>query len=113
MTTKGVAVSTATNWITNFAIVGTTPLGIQSIGWKFWIVWTILNAVFLPIIYFLYPKTANRTLEEMDAYYRSNPPLIVTGDADVISTKRPLHFVYHEDEEVQKNAKEAIYGDAG
>lgn len=49
----------------------------------------------------------------MDAYYRSNPPLIVTGDADAISTKRPLQFIYHEDEEVQKNAKEAISGDIG
>jgi hypothetical protein len=49
----------------------------------------------------------------MDAYYRSNPPLIVTGDADVISTKRPLNFVYHKAEEVQRNAKEAISGDVG
>ncbi|KAL5334443.1 general substrate transporter [Aspergillus crustosus] len=77
MRTKGAAVATATNWITNFAIVEITPIGIQSIGWRFWIVWTVLNAVFLPIIYFLYPETANRTLEDIDAYYRSNPPLIV------------------------------------
>ncbi|KAJ6127948.1 Major facilitator superfamily domain general substrate transporter [Penicillium samsonianum] len=112
MRTKGVAVSTATNWITNFAIVEITPIGIQSIGWKFWIVWTVLNAAFLPIIYFLYPETANRNLEDIDAYYRSNPPLIVTGDGDAISTKRPLQFICHEDEEVQKNAKEAAYGAA-
>ncbi|KAJ5742723.1 Major facilitator superfamily domain general substrate transporter [Penicillium nucicola] len=110
MRTKGAAISTATNWITNFAIVEITPIGIQSLGWKFWIVWTVLNAVFLPIIYFFYPETANRTLEDMDAYYRSNPPLIVAGDADAISTKRPLQFVCHEDEEVQKNAKEAVVG---
>ncbi|KAJ5361092.1 hypothetical protein N7541_001936 [Penicillium brevicompactum] len=113
MRTKGVAVSTATNWITNFAIVEITPIGIQSIGWKFWIVWTVLNALFLPVIYFFYPETANRTLEDMDAYYRSNPPLIVVGDADAISTKRPLQFVCHEDEEVQKHEKEAISGDSG
>ncbi|KAJ5097490.1 Major facilitator superfamily domain general substrate transporter [Penicillium angulare] len=113
MRTKGAAVATATNWITNFAIVEITPIGIQSIGWKFWIVWTVLNAVFLPIIYFLYPETANRTLEDMDAYYRSNPPLVVAGDADAISTKRPLQFVCHEDEEVQKNAKQAISGEIG
>ena len=49
----------------------------------------------------------------MDAYYRSNPPLIVVGDADAISTKRPLQFVYHEDEEIQKHEKEAISGDSG
>ena len=48
--------------ITNFAIVEITPIGIQSIGWKFWIVWTVLNAVFLPVIYFFYPETGNSSL---------------------------------------------------
>ncbi|KAL2829594.1 hypothetical protein BJY01DRAFT_254946, partial [Aspergillus pseudoustus] len=91
--------------ITNFAIVEITPIGIQNIGWRFWIVWTVLNAVFLPVIYFFYPETANRTLEDVDAYYRSNPPLIVVGDPDAISTKRPLKFIQHEDEELQKRAK--------
>ncbi|GAB1209741.1 hypothetical protein APSETT445_008522 [Aspergillus pseudonomiae] len=123
MRTKGAAVATATNWITNFAIVEITPIGIQNIGWRFWIVWTVLNAVFLPIIYFLYPETgllthsclmrgrladqtaANRTLEDVDAYYRSNPPLIVAGDSDATSTKRPLRFIQHEDSEVQRRTK--------
>ncbi|KAE8306333.1 general substrate transporter [Aspergillus transmontanensis] len=107
MRTKGAAVATATNWITNFAIVEITPIGIQNLGWKFWIVWTVLNAVFLPVIYFLYPETANRTLEDVDAYYRTNPPLIVVGDPDAISTKRPLRFMQHEDEKIQQLAKEA------
>jgi Sugar (and other) transporter. len=35
MRTKGAAVATATDWITNFVIVEITPIGIQSIGWKF------------------------------------------------------------------------------
>ncbi|KAL4870665.1 hypothetical protein BDV12DRAFT_165575 [Aspergillus spectabilis] len=35
MRTKGAAVATATNWITNFAIVKITPIGIQNIGWRF------------------------------------------------------------------------------
>lgn len=50
---------------------------------------------------------ANRTLEDIDAYYRSNPPLIVVGDPDVTSTRRPLKYIQREDEEVQKRAKEA------
>ena len=53
--------------ITNFAIVEITPIGIQSIGWKFWIVWTVLNAVFLPVIYFLYPGTGKLSIETL--YY--------------------------------------------
>jgi hypothetical protein len=43
--------------ITNFAIVEVTPIGIQNIKWKFWIVWTVTNAAFLPILYFFYPET--------------------------------------------------------
>lgn len=38
MRTKGAAVATMTNWITNFVIVEITPIGIQSLGWKFWYV---------------------------------------------------------------------------
>ncbi|GAB1215098.1 hypothetical protein ATERTT37_004281 [Aspergillus terreus] len=106
MRTKGAAVATATNWITNFAIVEITPIGIQNIGWRFYIVWTVLNAAFLPVIYFLYPETANRTLEDVDAYYRTNPPLIVVRDPDAISTKRPLKYIQHEDEEIQRKAKD-------
>ncbi|KAL4750012.1 hypothetical protein BDW72DRAFT_213675 [Aspergillus terricola var. indicus] len=105
MRNKGAAVATATNWMTNFVVVEITPIGIQNIGWKFWIVWTIFNASFLPVIYFLYPETANRTLEDLDSYYRTNPSLVVVGDPDATCVKRPLKYIQHEDEELQKNAK--------
>ena len=57
MRAKGAAVATATNWITNFVIVEITPIGIQNLGWQFYIVWTVFNAFFLPVIYFIYPET--------------------------------------------------------
>ena len=38
-----------------------TPIGIQNIGWKFWIVWTVTNFIFLPIIYFFYPETGMKS----------------------------------------------------
>ncbi|KAJ5113699.1 general substrate transporter [Penicillium angulare] len=104
MRTKGAALATATNWITNFVIVEITPIGIQNLGWKFYIIWTVFNATFLPIIYLFYPETANRTLEDMDAYYRSNPSLIVIGDADAISTKRPTTYVQHQIENIHERA---------
>lgn len=107
MRTKGAAVATATDWITNFVVVEITPVAVDNIGWRFWIVWTVTNAVFLPIIYFFYPETANRTLEDLDAYYRSDPSLIVIRDPDAISRKRPLKYIEHENEEMQKNAKQA------
>ena len=75
MRTKGAAAATATDWcvysgvatsltvvltkyrITNFIVVEIAPIGIQNIGWKFWIVWMVSNAVFLPTLYFFYPET--------------------------------------------------------
>ncbi|KAJ5806896.1 sugar transporter [Penicillium riverlandense] len=104
MRTKGAALATATDWITNFAIVEVTPIGIQNIGWKFWIVWTVTNAAFLPILYFFYPETANRSLEDMDAYYRTNPALIVTTDPDAISRKRPQKYIEREGQTIERSA---------
>lgn len=40
----------------NFVIVEITPIGIKNIGRKFWTVWTVFNAAFLPVIYFFYPE---------------------------------------------------------
>lgn len=49
---------------------------------------------------------ANRSLEDIDAYYRFNPSLFVIRDPDAICTKRPQKYIQHESEEVQKNAKQ-------
>ncbi|KAJ0120034.1 Sugar transporter STL1 [Diaporthe amygdali] len=102
MRTKGAAVATATNWITNYVIVQITPIGIQNLGWKFWIVFTVLNAAFLPIIYLFYPETADRTLEDLDEYYRNNPPLVVIGDKDAVASKRPQKYFDHEEAQMER-----------
>ncbi|KAG7055929.1 sugar transporter [Colletotrichum scovillei] len=106
MRTKGAAVATATNWMTNYVIVQITPIGIQDLGWKFWIVFTVLNAAFLPVIYLFYPETANRTLEDLDEYYRNNPPLFVIGDKDAIASQRPKKYVDRQEAHVQRVAHE-------
>ncbi|PWN32953.1 putative sugar transporter [Meira miltonrushii] len=64
--TKGSALSTASNWICNFAVVKFTPIAITNIRYKFYIIFAILNAAWLPIIAFFLPETARKSLEEMD-----------------------------------------------
>lgn len=49
MRTKGVALATASNWISNYIVVQITPLGIDSMGWKFYIIWAVFNAAFVPV----------------------------------------------------------------
>ncbi|KAF4970961.1 hypothetical protein FSARC_2064 [Fusarium sarcochroum] len=106
MRTKGAALATGTNWITNFIVVEITPIGIQNLGWRFWIVWTVTNALFLPVIYFFYPETSNRKLEDMDAYFRENPSVIVIKDKDAIVARRPGKFVQQDEEDIRRERVE-------
>ena len=53
-------------------VVEITPIGIQSLHWKFYVIWTIFNASFVPIVYLFYPETADRTLEDVDRLFREN-----------------------------------------
>ncbi|KAI0160934.1 general substrate transporter [Hypoxylon sp. FL1284] len=105
MRTKGAAVATMTDWITNFVVVEITPIGIQKLGWRFYIIWTVTNAVFLPIIYLFYPETSNRTLEDLDAYYRDNPPLVICGDRDSTTVRRPERFIQAQDRDIEEAAE--------
>jgi hypothetical protein len=102
MRTKGAALGAATNWIFNFMVVEITPIGIQNLGWRFYLIWTVLNAAVVPIVYFFYPETAGRTLEDMDEYFRSNPPLIVCRNKEAISSKRPAKYRQREKELLQQ-----------
>lgn len=67
--TQANAVSTMTNWISNFLVVQVLPTMTASIGaWTFFL-FAIANVIFLPFIYFFYPETTGRTLEEFDVLY--------------------------------------------
>lgn len=104
MRTKGAALGTASNWAFNFMVVEITPIGIQALHWKFYCIWTIFNASFVPIVYLFYPETADRTLEDVDRLFRENQDIFVFRDPDAISAKRPLAYIEHEQAEVRRNS---------
>ncbi|KAI1646861.1 general substrate transporter [Daldinia loculata] len=66
---KANATSTCTNWLFNFLIVMITPIMISNIGWGTYLFFAVVNACFLPIIWFFYPETAKRSLEEIDIIF--------------------------------------------
>ncbi|KAK3497386.1 sugar transporter [Neurospora hispaniola] len=66
---KANAVSTCSNWMFNFLIVMVTPIMVDKIGWGTYLFFAVMNGCFLPIIYFFYPETANRSLEEIDIIF--------------------------------------------
>ncbi|CAF9934723.1 hypothetical protein IMSHALPRED_009819 [Imshaugia aleurites] len=102
--TKGAALGTASNWAFNFMVVEITPIGIQTLHWKFYIIWVVLNASFVPIVYLFYPETADRTLEDVDRLFRDNHDIFVFRDPDAISAKRPLAYIEREQAEVRRNS---------
>lgn len=63
---RGSAISTAANWICNYIIVQITPPAINNIGWRTYIIFAVLNATWVPIIFFFFPETKGLELEDVD-----------------------------------------------
>jgi len=122
-------------------VVEITPIGIQTLQWKFYIIWTLFNAAFVPIVYLFYPvrlplhspssilpfspnpstpiptnaqpqETSSRTLEDIDRLFRTHPSLLVCKDPDAISSTRPLAYAEHYTQETRRNSS-AVGGNAG
>ncbi|KAK5942697.1 hypothetical protein PMZ80_005263 [Knufia obscura] len=65
------ALATSGNWIFNFLVVMITPVSFSSIGYRTYIIFAVINAFIFPCVYFFYPETAYRSLEEMDGIFRN------------------------------------------
>jgi len=82
---RGVAISVSSHWMCksphlsstppppklttclgNFCIVMITPVLLNNIGWATYIIFTVLVAAFVPIVYFCYPETSRLSLESID-----------------------------------------------
>ncbi|KAF1827897.1 general substrate transporter [Dissoconium aciculare CBS 342.82] len=95
---------TATNWLCNFIVVEITPTGIETLGWRFYIIWTVFNLSFVPLVYFFYPETAARTLEDIDQYFRDHSNILVHRDPEATSAKRPALYIEKEEGEVRRRS---------
>ena len=86
-------------------VVQVTLPGVQNLQWKFWIIWAIICFSFIPVTYFFYPETANRTLEDIDRFFATNPPVIVApGNKLATQLHRPTEYI-EADERIAKNEK--------
>lgn len=73
---KGNAITTSSNWVWNFATVMMTPSTMSSQGWKGYLIFTVFNFAFIPFIYFFYPETTGRRLEEIEAIFYQTGPIV-------------------------------------
>lgn len=64
------AMSTAANWISNFVVVMVTPPLFVKTTWRTYILFAVCNFLIVPTIYFFYPETGGRSLEEVDVLFK-------------------------------------------
>ncbi|OAG11538.1 general substrate transporter [Paraphaeosphaeria sporulosa] len=63
------AVGVATHWLCNFIVAEITPICFAEIGYKTYIIFAVLGCFITPVIYFFFPETNGRTLDEIDQMF--------------------------------------------
>ncbi|KAF2740627.1 sugar transporter STL1 [Polyplosphaeria fusca] len=93
MRTKGASLAMATNWIMNYMVVQVTLPGISNLKWRFWIIWAVICFAFIPITYLFYPETANRSLEDIDRMFETNPGIFIHRNKIAVQLQRPAEYI--------------------
>ncbi|KAH8423211.1 sugar porter family MFS transporter [Aspergillus melleus] len=74
--------STANKWLWNFIVVMITPVALDTIGWRYYIVYAVISACIPVTVYLFYPETMGRNLEALDQVFRdASSPWHIVGMA--------------------------------
>lgn len=84
-------------------------VAIETIGWKYYLVFLIISAIIVPTVYFCYPETMGRSLEEIEMMFTD-----AKGIRDVVKmSKKPLIGqglgLEHAKEKEKESVKEVEY----
>lgn len=71
---KAVSITTASNWIFNFALSYFVPPAFVNIQWKVYIVFGVFCTVMAIHVFFCFPETSGKTLEEIEDMFLKNVP---------------------------------------
>ena len=65
-----------------------TPVAFQNIKWATYLIFAVINALIVPTVYFFFPETAYRSLEEMDSIFQEVKGF--KGAFDVVRVAREM-----------------------
>jgi len=71
---KAVALTTSANWIFNFALAYFVPPAFENISWKVYVVFAVFCAAMFVHVYFLFPETSQKLLEEVEEIFDDSTP---------------------------------------
>jgi hypothetical protein len=66
---KAISLSTASNWLFNFGLAWAVPPSLSTIAYKTYFMFGAFNLCAFIHIFFMFPETAGRTLEEVEAIF--------------------------------------------
>ncbi|KAK0914347.1 hypothetical protein LTR57_014039 [Friedmanniomyces endolithicus] len=58
----------------------------------------IPHAAFIPITYFFYPETANRTLEDIDRFFETRPGVLIFNNKLATQLERPQVYIEQDEQ---------------
>jgi MFS family permease len=77
--------SISMSWAFSILIANVTPIAFNSMGQKYFFIFAAFNASIVPIVYYLFPETSGRELEEIDEIFT-----ISSGVLDVVKRAKEL-----------------------
>lgn len=63
-------------------LLQTAPIGMEQVGWKYYLVIIVWCIFFIPIVYFFFPETAQLSLEEISAQFGDDVAVHVNDVTD-------------------------------
>jgi len=71
---KAVALCTSANWAFNFALAYFVPPAFTNITWKTYVIFAVFCGAMFFHVFFFFPETANKPLEEVEAIFDYSKP---------------------------------------
>jgi MFS family permease len=84
---KAVAITTASNWIFNFALSYFVPPAFVNIQWKVYIIFGVFCTAMAIHVFFCFPETSGKTLEDIEEMFLTGIPAWKTH-VDYQSTRK-------------------------
>lgn len=81
--------------IAQFLVVMVTPPAFANIGYQTYIIYAVINAFMVPCVYFFYPETAYRSLEEMDEIFQDCHGFKGAFDVVKVAKAKPQRYDKH------------------
>ncbi|KAF9143698.1 hypothetical protein BG015_000349, partial [Linnemannia schmuckeri] len=100
-----VSLSTASNWAFNFALAYAVPPLLESIQYRTYFIFGGFCVAMTIHVFFMFPETKGRTLEEMDQIFNSDVPIFKAWEASKIPTTSHIEYDIEQKTEIHEEKK--------